>query len=473
VSSSLTPSASVTSSTSLSVGTNTITFAATNAVAATITSIRLVSTISEADFIEVAANSWTTTGSGASASTSFSASLNAGSYKLRVHSSPNGYLAITDTLSVAFPSSFSASNQQISFNGGSFTITANRLSLSSYITVNGLRGDISSYSSSAVTYRVPALVTAATQSAFGLKEVARLSNSQFTFFSDMDATPGNVSAAFDGLTSTFYGSTNTLCWLGIDAGSGAQVLASRIRVFPNIGWLNVGKKILHATFEGSNDKASWTTLATVDQTIHSGWNVLATSGSTAFRYIRFSHNSTSQCNIAEFEIYGVLYSSVAATLASTTSDVVYHDGFNTKTFTGALEFREDKSPIVTGVSPRYGEIFGGYTLTLSGTNLDAGVATITIDGVDCPVDTASASASTITCTVAARSSTYSMDNTFTVTVGPSTAILQDTFLYVLKWSNASTWGVDMPPINNDLIYVPKGTTLFVDQSTPILEGIAV
>ena len=36
-----------------------------------------------------------------------------------------------------------------------------------------------------------------------------------------------------------------------------------------------------------------------------------------------------------------------------------------------------------------------------------------------------------------------------------------------------TWGVDLPPIDNDLVVVPKGTTLLVDQDTPKLEGIVV
>jgi hypothetical protein len=44
---------------------------------------------------------------------------------------------------------------------------------------------------------------------------------------------------------------------------------------------------------------------------------------------------------------------------------------------------------------------------------------------------------------------------------------------VLKWSNPTTWGVSIPPIDNDLIYVPVGTTLLVDVNTPILNGIAV
>ena len=60
-----------------------------------------------------------------------------------------------------------------------------------------------------------------------------------------------------------------------------------------------------------------------------------------------------------------------------------------------------------------------------------------------------------------------------MTIGPSIAILLDTFLYVLKWSDSRSWGVDSFPIANDLVYVPLGLTLLVDVSTPILNGIAV
>ena len=156
--------------------------------------------------------------------------------------------------------------------------------------------------------------------------------------------------------------------------------------------------------------SAWTTVATVDQTIHSGWNVLKSETTTPFRYIRFKHNSTSNCNLAEFQLYGSLYSSVAVTLASQSVDVIYNDGFNTKTFAGALEFRQDHTPTVTAISPRFGDIAGGYTLTLTGTNLNSGTPTVSIDGVSCPV--ASTTATTITCTVGSRSSTYTSDNTF-------------------------------------------------------------
>ena len=95
-----------------------------------------------------------------------------------------------------------------------------------------------------------------------------------------------------------------------------------------------------------------------------------------------------------------------------------------------------------------------------------------MDGVDCGSVTVTNS-SHATCVVGPRPSTYTKDNTFEVMVGVSKAIIRDHFLYILKWSDPRSWGVSMPPIDKDLIYIPKGTTLYVDQSTPVLEGIVV
>ena len=53
------------------------------------------------------------------------------------------------------------------------------------------------------------------------------------------------------------------------------------------------------------------------------------------------------------------------------------------------------------------------------------------------------------------------------------AIVKDKFEYVLKWSDQITWGVDLPPIDGDLVYIPKGMKLLVDDSTPELAGIVV
>lgn len=96
--------------------------------------------------------------------------------------------------------------------------------------------------------------------------------------------------------------------------------------------------------------------------------------------------------------------------------------------------------------------------------------TVTIDGIACAV-TAS-SATSITCTVGSRL-TLPAANSFIVKVGDSIAIVRQTFQYVMRWSDIRTWGTDMPPIDGDLIFVPAGMNLLVDQSTPLLKGILV
>jgi hypothetical protein len=454
----------------VSVGANTITFSATSTLTVTIKSISLVSTIDNTQAIVVSNSNWFTNGTGATAVTVFNATLYTGSYSLNVNTD-YGYVDFGSLVNVSFPVSVITNTQQMSFNGGSFTVQANYVSPASYITLNGLKGSIISRTDSEVVYTVPPLLTTATQTAFSIGKVTLIDNKMFTPISDTDPATTNVKLAFDGLTTTNYGSTNAQCYLGVDAGSGVKVSANRFRFFPNLMWTNVGKIILQAEFQGSDDLSSWTTLAIVDQTVHTGWNVIKSNSSTPYRYLRFKHNSTSNCSIAEFQVYGILYSTTSATLSSTPTDVILVDGFNTKTFSAGVDYQQTKTPIVNSVSPRYGDVAGGYTLTLTGVYLDAGTASIKIDGVDCPV--ASATATTVVCNVAARLTTPTIDNTFTVSIGPSSAILKDIFLYVLKWSSAATWGVDTPPVDYDLVYVPKGTTLLVDQDTPILEGIAV
>lgn len=84
----------------------------------------------------------------------------------------------------------------------------------------------------------------------------------------------------------------------MDIGAGLKVAVNRISFFPNINWPNVLNAILYATFQGSNDMTTWNNISIVDQTVHTGWNVLMSSDATPYRYIRFLHNATSRCNIA-------------------------------------------------------------------------------------------------------------------------------------------------------------------------------
>lgn len=67
------------------------------------------------------------------------------------------------------------------------------------------------------------------------------------------------------------------------------------------------------------------------------------------------------------------------------ADITFQDGANTFTYTNAIEFREDHTPVVAMLSRTTGDVFGGYNLTLNGDNLNFEVPTVAIDGQPCSV----------------------------------------------------------------------------------------
>lgn len=69
----------------------------------------------------------------------------------------------------------------------------------------------------------------------------------------------------------------------------------------------------------------------------------------------------------------------------------FNDGFNTFTFSNAIEYRQDGTPIITSVTPANGDVFGGYNITIGGSYLDIGAVSVMIDGVECVFQTGTAS----------------------------------------------------------------------------------
>lgn len=161
----------------------------------------------------------------------------------------------------------------------------------------------------------------------------------FTYSSDQNGIYNNVSAAFDGQIVTIYGSANPVCWIEVDVGAGLQAVVDRVRFFPFINWVNTANYTLDGVFEASNDESSWTLMGKIDQTVHSGWNVIKSATKSAYRYFRFKHTSQSQCNLAEFQLYGYVVSNIAASVTSQLSDIIYKDGLNSQTLSNKIEYK--------------------------------------------------------------------------------------------------------------------------------------
>jgi len=63
---------------------------------------------------------------------------------------------------------------------------------------------------------------------------------------------------------------------------------------------------------------------------------------------------------------------------------IYMSGEKVETTLNSVTYSDDVTPTITEISPRYGSVLGGTTVTLSGSNL-SGDATVTFDDRVCEV----------------------------------------------------------------------------------------
>lgn len=357
-------------------------------------------------------------------------------------------------------------NVESGFGGGALlTVQGTGLSSFNRLYVKGIRARLVTSSLTENVYSAPALVTATSQASYKLAHESVLKG---TIISD---TATNKSNPFDQLMSTKYSSNSSTCYIGYDFGENEQALITKIRYFPNPLWKSAIAYIGGATVKVSNDGTTYTPILTIDSTTHTGWNVWrpAATPTQAYRYVRFEHNSTSKCELAEFEVSGYLY----ATDTATTRDVVFTNGASSTTFTAAVTYKAESTPVVSGVSPKFASPAGGDTLTITGSGFGTTTSSVSvvIDEITCTVT--AVTDTQITCTTGARPN-LPTTNSFVVTIsGNSASVQTNGFLYGHRWSDELTWGGDFAPIDDDSVYVPKGMVLIVDQTTPNLYLILV
>lgn len=129
---------------------------------------------------------------------------------------------------------------------------------------------------------------------------------------------------------------------------------------------------------------------------------------------------------------------------------------------------------MTTISPRFGQVEGGDSVTFTGTNFVANPAnyTITLDGVNCPVT--AATTTSVTCTTGKRPGLIPTSTVITISGKGNVATNGLVFRYVSYWSNPITWGGNFAPMAGDSVVIPVGLNLLVDvASTPVLNAIDV
>ncbi|XP_071828580.1 fibrocystin-L-like isoform X3 [Apostichopus japonicus] len=141
-------------------------------------------------------------------------------------------------------------------------------------------------------------------------------------------------------------------------------------------------------------------------------------------------------------------------------------GLNASIIDG-VTYRSSLTSYITNVEPRRGGTGGGTSITITGTGFASSGNVVTIAGTACVVQTESTTE--IVCRTGAHSPTEMAK--VRVDVGEAGIAVQDDadFFYIDVWSSIYTWGGQDPPVAGDLVVIPAGNTILLDQSTPVLK----
>ena len=148
--------------------------------------------------------------------------------------------------------------------------------------------------------------------------------------------------------------------------------------------------------------------------------------------------------------------------------------------TFSFNFDSGSTPIITSISPVMGGSMGGTRVTIDGNQFAPGIQNVTIGSSGCIIK--SESTTQIICETEPHVTSTKHRVIVSVT-GQGNAASQGSngeFWYIDRWSSHFTWGcndtsVTCPnkPVASDIAVIPKGKTILLDETTPILSVLLV
>lgn len=138
-------------------------------------------------------------------------------------------------------------------------------------------------------------------------------------------------------------------------------------------------------FQGSDDNAAYTTIFTVGNELHEGWNYYdyEDGAEPRYRFYRFFGSKAGSCVVGEVIFTGMeAIDNSDATYDCTPSLIIDGTSF---AVSNPVTYSNTYTPLLTSISPRYGSVKGSEVVTFTGTNLDSDYTkyTITIDKIAC------------------------------------------------------------------------------------------
>lgn len=229
-------------------------------------------------------------------------------------------------------------------------------------------------------------------------------------------------------------------------------------------------------FQGSLDGESYTDLFTMDENVHEGWNYHLWEEANLYpkyRFYRFTGTKSGSCLINEIKVTGTETVDNSDSVRACTPKLISADG-STTTLNADVSYDGSKTALLTSISPRYGTVKGGDSVTFSGNDFSANTADykIMIDGFEC-VATA-ATRTSVTCTTGKRPGLVESTLEIYIEGKGNVATQGKLFRYVMIWSDPDTWGGEFAPMHMESVYVPTGLNLLVDvDTTPELNAIVI
>ena len=325
---------------------------------------------------------------------------------------------------------------------------------------------------SSISVKAPAYASSHSQTTHSILESEVVSG---TLVSENAVNP---EYAFDGITTNKVTATaDGSVSIGYDFGTGNVAELMKVRYFLGVlidKQVNCVDKI---KFQSSADGSTWTDVFVGDRYMRKGWNNNNFTESVGSQHFRFLIEDITNCPMREIQLIGNVV--VEESLSSKSCDVeIITEGGDTQTFTGAVTYEDSATSKVTDITPRYGTYKGGETITIEGEGFSTtpSEATVTIDGIDCAVT--SATSTQIQCTTGARPTVVSTPTTVLSfsgsTVNGDASMQGNKFTYANYWSDPETWGGEFAPQDGESIVIPEGQMLIVDiDESPILNAVIV
>lgn len=135
-------------------------------------------------------------------------------------------------------------------------------------------------------------------------------------------------------------------------------------------------------FQGSMDGKTYTNIFIVGNEIHEGWNyyTYGPGSELQYRFYRFYSGTAGGCLIGELSLRGIEVIQDATDSYTCKPQIILNNTI-VANLTTSVTFQADLTPLLTSVSPLFGQVTGGDSVTFTGTNFvaDETLYTILID----------------------------------------------------------------------------------------------